>query len=112
MVDNAKMGRIMTRLGFFERHNGTECLREGINRYRRGIYFTKELYPAIAAAVESTPGRVERNMRHAIEAAWSRGDREAQLEYFGAHYEIGQAPAVGEFVAQMARLCRVAEGQE
>ena len=112
MVNEAKMGQIMNRLGFFERHSGTECLREGVRQYRRGMQFTKELYPAIAKATNSYTERVERNMRHAIESAWQRGNRAAQLEYFGAYYELGQRPAVGEFVAQMARLCREAEGQE
>ena len=111
-VNEAKMGEIMNRLGFFERHSGTEMLREGVRHYRRGMYFCKELYPAIARAADTTPERVERNMRHAIESAWQRGDRAAQLEFFGAYYEPGQQPQVGEFVAQMARLCREAEGQE
>jgi len=36
-------------------------------------YITKELYPAIAKKCNTTPSRVERAIRHAIEVAWSRG---------------------------------------
>jgi two-component system response regulator (stage 0 sporulation protein A) len=34
---------------------------------------TKELYPAIAKKNNTTPSRVERAIRHAIEVAWNRG---------------------------------------
>lgn len=34
---------------------------------------TKELYPAIAKRNKTTPSRVERAIRHAIEVAWNRG---------------------------------------
>jgi two-component system response regulator (stage 0 sporulation protein A) len=35
---------------------------------------TKELYPAIAERYNTTPSRVERAIRHAIELAWDRGN--------------------------------------
>ncbi|MDD3853550.1 MAG: sporulation transcription factor Spo0A, partial [Syntrophomonadaceae bacterium] len=34
---------------------------------------TKELYPTIAQKYDTTPSRVERAIRHAIELAWDRG---------------------------------------
>mgnify|MGYP002508524654 CR=1 FL=1 len=34
---------------------------------------TKILYPTIAKKHQTTPSRVERAIRHAIEVAWSRG---------------------------------------
>ena len=44
---------------------------------------TKELYPGIAERFNTTPSRVERAIRHAIEVAWSRGRIETINKYFG-----------------------------
>ena len=37
---------------------------------------TKVLYPEVAHRFSTTPSRVERAIRHAIEVAWDRGDLE------------------------------------
>ena len=44
---------------------------------------TKALYPAVAKKFGTTPSRVERAIRHAIEVAWDRGDLETLQKYFG-----------------------------
>ena len=44
---------------------------------------TKELYPGIAKKYNTTPSRVERAIRHAIEVAWSRGHIETINKLFG-----------------------------
>ena len=44
---------------------------------------TKLLYPSIAKSNDTTPSRVERSMRHAIETAWERGDVGVLSELFG-----------------------------
>ena len=44
---------------------------------------TKELYPAIAKRNNTTPSRVERAIRHAIEVAWNRGRLETINDLFG-----------------------------
>jgi two-component system response regulator (stage 0 sporulation protein A) len=44
---------------------------------------TKELYPMIAEKYETTPSRVERAIRHAIELAWDRGNVELMNKFFG-----------------------------
>ena len=44
---------------------------------------TKVLYPRIAECFDTTPARVERGIRHAIETAWVYGDFEILNEYFG-----------------------------
>lgn len=44
---------------------------------------TKRMYPTVAEIYGSTPSRVERNMRHAIETAWSRGDIAYMEKLFG-----------------------------
>lgn len=44
---------------------------------------TKVLYPAVAEQFGSTPQRVERNIRHAIEVAWNKGDLSFIEKLFG-----------------------------
>lgn len=45
---------------------------------------TKKLYPGVADACATTPTRVERAIRNAIEIAWARGDMDVIEAYFGA----------------------------
>ena len=108
-----KTDRIMMDLGHPERLHGTECLRRAVMIYRPGMSMTKELYPAIAKAVGSSPRRVERNMRHSIETAWTRGNMTAQLRFFGYTVDPQKGrPTVGEYVATIARLAHEAESAE
>lgn len=97
----------MLDLGFTESNRGTGYLRMAVKLYEPGMSITKELYPAIARANNTLPTRVERCMRHAIDAAWLRGSDEAQRRLFGytVNPEMGR-PTVGEFIARMARYCR------
>ena len=107
MVNEAKMEQIMLELGHSENLTGTGFLRQAIGLYEeRARQIAGEIYPAIAAAANATPSQVERNMRHSIEKAWSRGSTEAQLRYFGysVNPDTGR-PTVGEYIARMARLC-------
>ena len=53
---------------------------------------TKVLYPEVAARFSTTPSRVERAIRHAIEVAWDRGDLETLQKYFG--YTVNSAKGV------------------
>jgi len=64
---------------------------------------TKELYPMIAEKFNTTPSRVERAIRHAIEVAWNRGRVETINKIFGytIHDEKGK-PTNGEFIAMIA----------
>lgn len=112
-IDEKKLEAVMLELGHDDLNRGTEYLREAVELYRPGVLLTRELYPALAKAHDSTPGGVERCMRHSIEKAWSRGSEAARLQYFGYSYdpETGR-PRVGEYVARIARLCREAEGQD
>lgn len=68
---------------------------------------TKVLYPTVAEHYDTTPSRVERAIRHAIETAWDRGDLDMLRKYFG--YTVSGAkgkPTNSEFIAMIAdRLC-------
>ena len=44
---------------------------------------TKVLYPQVAKTFQTTPSRVERAIRHAIEVAWDRGDLDTLQRFFG-----------------------------
>lgn len=64
---------------------------------------TKVLYPEVAKRFCTTPSRVERAIRHAIEVAWDRGDLETLQKYFG--YTVNSAkgkPTNSEFIAMIA----------
>lgn len=44
---------------------------------------TGELYPAVSKRFNTTPTRVERAIRHAVELAWDRGDLDTIQKFFG-----------------------------
>ena len=54
-------------------------------------FITKQLYPEIAKAYNTTASRVERAIRHSIEVAWSRGKPEVMNEIFGYTIHTGKA---------------------
>lgn len=69
---------------------------------------TKVLYPEIAKKFDTTPSRVERAIRHAIEVAWNRGNYEAIADLFGySSHHMKQKPTNSEFVAMVADKLRV-----
>lgn len=64
---------------------------------------TKCLYPSIAIKFQSSPSKVERAIRHAIELGWSRGDQDTIDEIFGYTISAAKAkPTNSEFIAMVA----------
>ena len=64
---------------------------------------TKLLYPAVAKKFATTPSRVERAIRHAIEIAWDRGDVDVLNSFFGYTVNTGKGkPTNSEFIALLA----------
>ncbi len=91
---------------------GYQYLREAIMMVVNDIdvinQITKSLYPKIAYKFETTPSRVERAIRHAIEVAWGRGDQKTVENIFG--YTISAAkgkPTNSEFIAMIADKLRL-----
>ena len=91
---------------------GYQYLREAIIMVVKDIdvinQITKSLYPKIAYKFETTPSRVERAIRHAIEVAWGRGDQKVVENIFG--YTISAAkgkPTNSEFIAMIADKLRL-----
>lgn len=91
---------------------GYQYLREAIIMVVNDIdvinQITKSLYPKIAYKFSTTPSRVERAIRHAIEVAWGRGDQKTVENIFG--YTISAAkgkPTNSEFIAMIADKLRL-----
>ena len=91
---------------------GYQYLREAIIMVVNDIdvinQITKSLYPKIAGKFSTTPSRVERAIRHAIEVAWGRGQQDVVENIFG--YTISAAkgkPTNSEFLAMIADKLRL-----
>lgn len=71
---------------------------------------TKQLYPTIAEMHHTTPSRVERAIRHAIEVAWSRGKMDTIDDLFGYTVNAGKGkPTNSEFIALISDKIRLEE---
>lgn len=69
---------------------------------------TKELYPTVAAMNSTTPSRVERAIRHAIELAWNRGKLETLESLFGYTIKNDKGkPTNSEFIAIISDKLRL-----
>ena len=91
---------------------GYQYLREAIIMVVNDIdvinQITKSLYPKIALKFNTTPSRVERAIRHAIEVAWGRGDQKTVENIFG--YTVNALkgkPTNSEFIAMIADKLRL-----
>ena len=102
-----KISEIFISIGIPPHIKGYAYLREGIKLTIERPYIinsvTKELYPAIAKKFDTTPSKVERAIRHAIEVAWNRGRIDAINAIFGARIYLGaEKPTNSEFIALVA----------
>jgi len=91
---------------------GYQYLREAITMVYNNIEIlgaiTKTLYPAIAEKFKTTPSRVERAIRHAIEVAWTRGNIESISHLFGYTINVAKSkPTNSEFIAMVADKLRI-----
>ncbi len=90
-ADNASLESVVTdiihEIGVPAHIKGYQYLREAIiltiNDMDAINAVTKVLYPEVAKKFSTTPSRVERAIRHAIEVAWDRGDVETLQKFFG-----------------------------
>lgn len=91
---------------------GYQYLREAIMMSIQDIEMlnaiTKQLYPGIAKKYDTTPSRVERAIRHAIEVAWSRGRIDTIDQIFGYSIHNGKGkPTNSEFIAMISDRMRL-----
>lgn len=103
MLDE-RLAKIFITAGIPPHIKGYQFLREAV---KQAVYdpsminnITKSLYPAVAERFETTPSKVERAIRHAIEVAWSRGKIENINTLYGIKiFSRGDKPTNGELIA-------------
>ncbi|MBS7262444.1 MAG: sporulation transcription factor Spo0A [Eubacteriales bacterium] len=102
-----KISTIFITIGIPAHIKGYQFLREAIKMVADNPdlinRITKELYPGIAKRFDTTPSKVERAIRHAIEVAWTRGKIDNINQIFGFNvYGRNEKPTNGEFIALVA----------
>jgi len=109
---DVEVTKILHQMGIPAHIKGYQYLREAILLVIEDMNLlgavTKELYPMIARKYMTTPSRVERAIRHAIELAWDRGNVEMMTKFFGytINMERGK-PTNSEFIAMVADKLRI-----
>ena len=103
---------IMHQLGVPAHIKGYQYLRESImltiHDSDMMSSVTKVLYPTVARKFKTTPSRVERAIRHAIEVAWDRGDVDVLSGYFGYTIQTSRGkPTNSEFIAMISDKLRL-----
>lgn len=107
-----RITEVMHQLGVPAHIKGYIYLREAIELVINDIEYlgavTKELYPSVAKKFHTTPSRVERAIRHAIEVSWDRGNISALNKYFGTTVSANSGkPTNSQFIAKIADKLRL-----
>jgi len=103
---------VMHQIGIPAHVKGYQYIREAILMVVEDVSLlgavTKELYPGIAKKYDTASSRVERGIRHAIELAWERGQKDTLKQIFGYSMNIErQKPTNSEFIAVLADKFRM-----
>ena len=89
-------------------HYLREAIIQSVNDSSKLESVTKVLYPCVAKKFQTTPSRVERAIRHAIEIAWDRGNLDTLNSFFGYTVNTGKGkPTNSEFVALITDKIRL-----
>ena len=109
---DANITSIIHEIGVPAHIKGYQYLREAITMVYNNIEIlgaiTKTLYPEIAQKFKTTPSRVERAIRHAIEVAWTRGNIDSISRLFGYTVNVSKSkPTNSEFIAMVADKLRI-----
>lgn len=108
----SKVTNIIHDVGVPAHIKGYQYLRDGIIMAVNDVdiinQITKQLYPELAKKYKTTPSRVERAIRHAIEVAWNRGKIEYMENLFGYTINSNRGkPTNSEFIAMIADKLRL-----
>ncbi|NLJ97924.1 MAG: sporulation transcription factor Spo0A [Tissierellia bacterium] len=108
----ARITNVIHEIGVPAHIKGYQYLREAISMVIEDMELlgavTKELYPNIANVYNTTPSRVERAIRHAIEVAWTRGKVDTINKIFGYTVNTNKGkPTNSEFIAMVADKLRL-----
>jgi two-component system response regulator (stage 0 sporulation protein A) len=109
---DVEVTKIIHQMGVPAHIKGYQYLREAILMVIDDVRLlgavTKELYPLVARKFMTTPSRVERAIRHAIELAWDRGNVEMMNKFFGYTINVERGkPTNSEFIAMIADKLRI-----
>jgi two-component system, response regulator, stage 0 sporulation protein A len=109
---DVEVTNIIREIGIPAHIKGYQYLRDAIMMIINEIELlgavTKVLYPMIAEKYSTTPSRVERAIRHAIEVAWGRGNMEMINRIFGYTVKLEKGkPTNSEFMAMIADKLRM-----
>ena len=107
-----EVSNLLHDLGIPSHVRGYQYIREGIiliyTKNKPIALVTKEIYPAIANKYETTPSRVERAIRHAIEVSWLRGDIHKMEDLFGNSIDFERSrPTNSEFLTTLADSIKI-----
>lgn len=107
-----KTSELLHNLGVPSQIKGYQYLREGILMlYQNNSLIgkiTRSLYPEIAKRHDTTPSRVERAIRHAIEVSWNRGDYGIMNNLFGHSIDFDRAkPTNSEFLVTISDALKI-----
>lgn len=108
---------VIRQVGIPANIKGYQYLREAIVMSVQDVgklqYITKMLYPTIAQKFHTNSSSVERAIRHAIEVAWSRGNKEYINDIFSYKFKEGKSkPTNSEFIALITDRLRIEYGLE
>ncbi len=107
----AEITEVLHNLGVPAHIKGYLYLRKSIELVIRNIDLlgavTKKLYPRVAREFDTTPSRVERAIRHAIEVTWERGNTESLAKYFNNTLTKNDRATNSQFIAKIADKFRV-----
>lgn len=109
---HSNISAILHDIGIPAHIKGYHFLREAITmvyeEFELISRITKDLYPSVADKYNTTPSRVERAMRHAIEVAFMRGNMDSISLLFGSTVKNSKSkPTNGEFIAMVADKLRI-----
>lgn len=109
---DSEITEILHEVGVPAHIKGYLYLREAISMVYNNVDIlggiTKVLYPDIAHRFGTTPSRVERAIRHAIEIAWVRGNVDTISDIFSYTISYNKSkPTNSEFIAMIADKLRL-----
>lgn len=106
-----EVSQLLHNLGIPSHIRGYKYIRDSViivYNMDRISHITKDVYPQIALTYDTTPSRVERAIRHAIEVSWSRGDINLMEELFGFSISCDKSkPTNSEFITTIADRIKI-----
>ncbi|MCL2846711.1 MAG: response regulator [Firmicutes bacterium] len=104
-----RLSNVLTTIGITAHIQGFKFIKEAviacIEDQALSNQITKRLYPMVAKKFQTTPSKVERAIRHAIDAGWNRERFHNLNEIFGVRVvqdHRNDKPTNGEFVSFLA----------